>query len=99
MRSSRVDQCHCAGLHFGLISAANCDGTGALSILLPTCALCGDCRIRHDVPPTWRIQLPAVEVFGMHIAAQQLLIAAALGIFLGWKMLLFLAILCEYQCM
>lgn len=55
----------------------------------------GTNRIRHDVAPVWGLQLPAVEVFGLFVTAQQLLIAAALTIFFGWRMLVFLAIVCE----
>lgn len=49
-------------------------------------------KIRHDVAPVWGLQLPAVEVFGLFVTAQQLLIAAALTIFFGWRMLVFLAV-------
>lgn len=52
------------------------------------------CRLRHDVPPLYGLPLPDVEIFGFHLTAQQLLIAAALTVFFGWRMLVFLAILC-----
>ena len=55
-------------------------------------------RVRWDVPPLWGLQLPAVEVFEMFVSAQQMLILAALGWAFGWRIVLFLAIVCKLLC-
>lgn len=53
-------------------------------------------RVRWDVPPLWGLQLPAIELFEMHVSAQQLLILVALGWAFGWRIVLFLAIVCKF---
>jgi hypothetical protein len=50
------------------------------------------------VPPLWGLQLPAIEVFEIFVSAQQMLILAALGLAFGWRIVLFLAIVCKCSC-
>lgn len=46
------------------------------------------------MPPLYGLAVPDVEIFGFHVTAQQLVIAVALTLLFGWRMLAFLAILC-----
>ncbi len=48
------------------------------------------------MPPLYGLAVPDVEIFGFHVTAQQLVIAAALTLLFGWRMLAFLAILCAF---
>ena len=50
------------------------------------------------MPPLWGLQLPAIEVFEIFVSAQQMLILAALGLAFGWRIVLFLAVVCKFPC-